>query len=136
MRLREVCGFVLRNPVVRYGPDAECQWKSAAKYRKPLQCRPLLLGQERIAPIERGLERLMVGASGMAAQRAYQQLLLELCGKLGEGHGSDVRGGQLDCQGVAVEVAADGCHQRRICVIQLERLNRTSCQFAKRLIAV
>jgi hypothetical protein len=81
--------------------------KAAGEDTEPAEHDPLLLAQQAVAPIERGPERLVAAQRRPRATGQQPEARVELVAHDGEAQGRHARGGELDRERQAVELAAD-----------------------------
>ena len=88
--------------------------RAADEHRQQSEHPALRLGQQVVAPVERGLERLLAGQRRPAAADQEVEAIVQTIGDRGDGEDGDARRGELDGQGQTVEVMAQARDGRRV----------------------
>src|SRR5438874_2181403 len=102
----------------RFGREA------AAEDREPAQHSALGLGEQAVAPVERGTQRFLAGERSAPAKREQAEALVELLAKPFEAERRSACRRHLDCELHAIEPTADR-RQRSIGAVQAEAGTRS-----------
>ena len=83
------------------------------EYREPAKHHAFQVGQEPVAPVERGLQRLLAWRRRARPPPQQRQTLVEKRGGLLQAVGFNAPRRQLDRERHTVKLSADACHDGR-----------------------
>src|SRR5213078_1363788 len=96
------------------------QRPATREYRQSAEQSGLALAQQPVAPVKRPAERLLTRKRGAATRGQKAQPIVNSLGHFLYGDGLDAGCGELDRQGNAVQLIAEGCDGRDIPVRERE----------------
>ena len=117
------------------GHDLECgvDGEMAGENREPAQHQAFELGQQSVAPVQRGLQRLLPRRRGaLTLPEQIETFVKQRCGLL-QAIGLDPAGRELDRERHAVELAADARGDRGIGIVERDLGAASLCAFEEEL---